>query len=267
MSDVLDLQIRNVKGSLIVARVSRLLSDPHLHDTYTVCLMRKGIIHFEVHGVKYSAAPGDMFLIHPYEVHWGGNAFDPIEYDVFYIDKELMKDWTRQRSSDGSFPQLPTAVAKESPLTRPLFEAVDRCLNGPLNVESENAFADGIAKIFLEMSDGMRTTGIPEGDCKSIERACKILHDQSSETVDLSKLPSQVGLSRYYFIRLFRSMTGLTPRAYLRQVRLSQAAKSIAEGDTLAGAAFGAGFADQPHMSRTFREVFGFAPGQLTARN
>lgn len=61
--------------------------------------------------------------------------------------------------------------------------------------------------------------------------------------------------------RLFGDRFGLSPRRYGRILRLRRAIGLIAhEGDSLAGAAAMAGYADQPHFTREVRELTGRSP-------
>ena len=263
MSDVLSIEVRNARRNFVAARVCRNLSDMHLHDTFTVCLMRKGLIEFNVRDKVLRAKPGDVFVIHPFEVHWGGNPVDPIEYDVFYVGPELMNDWTGHAKHRDGFAQLAQPVIRDRSLTKPIFEAVDRTAHGAIDSDAEGQIADAIANMFDTLQDGVRSTGLPLGVCRSIEEACEIIHRNTGEEVNLEKLASEVGVSRFHFSRLFRQVTGTTPSMYLRHYRLAQATRAILAGDSFAGAAIDAGFSDQAHMNRTFKSVYGFTPKSI----
>lgn len=64
--------------------------------------------------------------------------------------------------------------------------------------------------------------------------------------------------------RLFADFFGLSPRRYGRILRLRRAIKAITqEGDSLAGAAAAAGYADQPHFTREVRDLTGRSPRSL----
>jgi AraC-like DNA-binding protein len=70
------------------------------------------------------------------------------------------------------------------------------------------------------------------------------------------------GYSPRHFIALFRSAVGLNPKHYYRIRRFNFAVRSMAAGD---GQGFGdiaaaAGYSDQAHMIREFREFAGVAP-------
>lgn len=70
-------------------------------------------------------------------------------------------------------------------------------------------------------------------------------------------------LSRFQRNRRCRAATGLSPRD-LRQIRRIEAAKRmIAAGLPLAEAAEGAGFADQSHLTRQLRQLWGVTPAAL----
>jgi AraC-like DNA-binding protein len=70
------------------------------------------------------------------------------------------------------------------------------------------------------------------------------------------------GYSPRHFIALFRSAVGLTPKHYFRIRRFNDAVRSMATGDEqgLGGIAAAAGYADQAHLTREFREFAGVAP-------
>ena len=66
-------------------------------------------------------------------------------------------------------------------------------------------------------------------------------------------------------IRRFARTTGLPPAAHARMVRLGRARQLIAEGVAPAEAAAAAGFADQSHLGRLFRESYGTTPARYAA--
>ncbi len=64
------------------------------------------------------------------------------------------------------------------------------------------------------------------------------------------------------FSQNFKHTTGLPPHTYLLQMRVELAKDAIEKGSSLADAAFQSGFADQSHMTRCFKAVYGLPPGQ-----
>lgn len=83
------------------------------------------------------------------------------------------------------------------------------------------------------------------------------------EQIRLRDIESTSGFSVYQIIRAFRRDIGTTPHAYMMRLRVDYAALRLEAGDTIAGAAAEAGFADQSHMTRHFKRVFGTTPGKF----
>lgn len=73
---------------------------------------------------------------------------------------------------------------------------------------------------------------------------------------DHSLSPSEVS-------RGFHAAYGVSPKRFRLELRAATAARRITAGSRLSEAAFAAGFADQPHMTRTIASTFGRSPTQL----
>ena len=73
------------------------------------------------------------------------------------------------------------------------------------------------------------------------------------------------GLSESYLIRAFHYEFGLPPHAYHLRVRLAAACELLSRGLALASVAYECGFADQSHLSRKFKAVYGVTPAAWAA--
>jgi transcriptional regulator GlxA family with amidase domain len=78
---------------------------------------------------------------------------------------------------------------------------------------------------------------------------------------------AELGWSRRHLTGLFTEAVGLPPKTYARLLRFQRARQLIASGDdtTLAQVALDAGYYDQAHLNRDFREFAGAPPTALTA--
>ena len=95
-----------------------------------------------------------------------------------------------------------------------------------------------------------------------ITRALTYIHANYSEELRVSELAEELGLSRSYFCRLFKSRTSMSPQAYLVSYRLDMAAKEMVEqGISQKEAALRAGYGDVCSFSRMFRKKYGVSPG------
>lgn len=96
-----------------------------------------------------------------------------------------------------------------------------------------------------------------------VANAAMTLVDGPSQMLGVVELADRFGVTRRQLQRDFRSCLGVAPAAYGRIVRFQRAAASVAAGQPLLHVAMEHGFADQSHMTRTFREFAGVTPGEL----
>jgi AraC-like DNA-binding protein len=85
----------------------------------------------------------------------------------------------------------------------------------------------------------------------------------------IADIQREVGYSPRHFIALFRAAVGLTPKHYYRVKRFNAALRRIAANanESLADLAASAGYSDQSHLTREFREFAGVTPTQYRPRD
>lgn len=93
-----------------------------------------------------------------------------------------------------------------------------------------------------------------------IDRVLALIHAAPEERWTLRRLADEAGLSRFYFLRLFRRVVGETPHAYLERKRLDVAKDLLRRGHAIADIAVRVGFFDQSHFTNRFRLAFAVTP-------
>ena len=79
----------------------------------------------------------------------------------------------------------------------------------------------------------------------------------------LEGLAANVGLTTFQLIGLFKRAVGLTPHAYLTQVRLGMACRHLRYAPALAEVATAVGFYDQSALNKHFKRCYGITPLQF----
>jgi AraC family transcriptional regulator of adaptative response/methylated-DNA-[protein]-cysteine methyltransferase len=96
-----------------------------------------------------------------------------------------------------------------------------------------------------------------------VAQACRTI-EQSEEIPTLDSLARRAGLSPFHFHRIFRSVTGLTPKAYGAAHRAERLRGELAEaGNSITGAIYAAGFGSGSRFYETSDEVLGMTPTEF----
>jgi AraC family transcriptional regulator len=98
---------------------------------------------------------------------------------------------------------------------------------------------------------------------KQLQLLYRYIENNLEETIPLQDLANLVGVSLYYFIRLFRRSTGETPAQYIMSRRLKRAIYLLNTTDLEIGMiARQVGFYDHSHLCRSFRKQLSTTPDQ-----
>ncbi|MEM7193615.1 MAG: AraC family transcriptional regulator [Pseudomonadota bacterium] len=97
-----------------------------------------------------------------------------------------------------------------------------------------------------------------------VDKVSAYIDSHVSEPVMVDDLADLLGCSKYYFLREFKKLTGITPYQYLLQKRLEKSELMLAmPQNDIASVALNLGFTDQSHFTRAFKSHFGITPGQF----
>jgi AraC family transcriptional regulator of adaptative response/methylated-DNA-[protein]-cysteine methyltransferase len=92
-----------------------------------------------------------------------------------------------------------------------------------------------------------------------VARACRLL-EATDEVPSLSELAASVELSPYYFHRLFKRATGLTPKRYAAAHRAQRVRASLPGAASVTEAIYQAGFSSSSRFYERARESLGMPP-------
>lgn len=99
-----------------------------------------------------------------------------------------------------------------------------------------------------------------------LRQARDLVHDRFNETLRHDDIAEIVGVHPVHLARQFKRHFGFTIGEYLRRVRVEFITRHLSTKRTLAELALQAGFSDQSHLSRVFKQVTGRTPSQARAR-
>jgi len=96
-----------------------------------------------------------------------------------------------------------------------------------------------------------------------LEQAKEFLHAHFSESLVMEDVANAIGVHRVHLARVFRKKFGCTIGEYVRRLRVEFACRQISTTEApLCQIALAAGFSDQSHLNKTFKDIFNLTPSE-----
>ena len=215
---------------------------PHIHDYPVIGLIRQGRRSMTCGQMRYELVGGQLLALNPEQTHGcvpcGG---EPLVYDSL-----ALLHWS-------DCPVLGGPVVTDRAAAARFADLIAR-LEAP--VIDEAAAEEQLVLLLCRLARPSEPAARPSG----AQAMASYLQSHCADTVRLSDLAVVAGTSRYGALRTFQATFGLTPMRYLAALRAETARQALAAGARCADAAQEAGFADQAHLTRAFKERFGVTP-------
>jgi AraC-like DNA-binding protein len=236
----------------------------HIHETYAIGVIQQGTEAFSYRGEHYNAPANHVVAIHPGETHTGHAATsDGWKYSMLYPDVSLLQRSIAELSPDpGVVPFFPNPVMFDPLLAGWLLRLHRALSESAPRLEQESRLLWTFAQMVVRHAD-LKVKSVHIGkESDAVQQVREYLEAHYTENVSLEELAAIANLSPFHLLRTFRHQVGLPPHSYLNQVRLIRAKRLLAIGDSISTVAQQVGFADQSHLTRQFKRMWGFTPGQ-----
>jgi AraC-like DNA-binding protein len=203
-----------------------------------------------------------MNLTEPGEVH-SNDAERPYGCDFLTLNFEVA--WFQQAAREvaprSGTPAFASPTIQDPEAFRRFVRLGQVLLNPADPLERECTFLNFLV-FMLERHTRIRCT-IPSvrDETSTVRLVREYLLGHYAESVSLARLTALTGMSPFHLTRLFSRHIGMPPHEFLKNVRLSRAKALLRNHVPISRVACETGFADQSHLSRTFKHVVGLSPG------
>lgn len=123
-----------------------------------------------------------------------------------------------------------------------------------------------ILQWLAELQDLLKPEREGGDNAKTVHHVLKAqdwMQERLGEEITVQAWAEASGLNTDYFSRLFKTHTGMAPRAWLIEARLQRASRTLASSDAaIAEVSAISGFNCPFHFSRTFKKRFGIPPAK-----
>jgi AraC-like DNA-binding protein len=235
----------------------------HAHSTFSIGAVTAGHSTYLNGNTLQHIGAGAVVIVNPEVVH----ACNPAEaapwaYRMFYLDV----DWLARLQHELGFgANLGFHAFEQTLSTRPeLFDGLNRLYDLLIDSSVETLRKESAIVAYFSV---LQTTLNPAPAAgrepnHRLARAAGFIDDNYTRALRLEEICAAADLSPSYLIRAFRQHYGMTPHAYVVNRRIEFSRAQLRRGRAIADVAAEAGFADQAHLQRAFRQFVAATPGQ-----
>ena len=236
---------------------------PHVHDSLVVAVTEVGGSEFKSRGRTDIAHPQALLVFNPAEPHSGRmGGSERWRYRSFYLAEPGIKDVLGAIGIDRPGYFTSNVVRDQDLVTR--FLALHRVLDA----EPQDALLhrELLVRTFgdLLQRHGQVAQRVPKapGDVAALAPVLELMRDCYADSLTLEQMGASADLTPFQLIAAFNRAMGLTPHAYLTQLRLRAALCGLQAGQSVVEAALTSGFYDQSALNKHFKRTFGMTPLQ-----
>lgn len=238
--------------SLALTRYERRMSIPwHAHEEPYLTFVLRGGYRERVGAATRDCRPRAVVLHPPGELH-----ADEFGAAAICLNLHIDPHWLRKMS--------PRGAALERA------DVIDSFTSGGIGARVAREFrrADDLSPMVMEglmlelFAEAARERGSDRAPAW-LREVRSTIAARFTEPLTLASLADSVGIHVVHLARSFRRHYGCTVGELIRELRVDFARSRIRSGAPLRDVATEAGFADQSHLTRTFRAVSGSTPAEF----
>lgn len=237
---------------------------PHTHEGFAIGVIETGAETFDYRHGQHVAPAGSIVLINPGEPHTGqGLTAKGWAYRMLYPEAGLMQQVASQWAArPRDVPFFPHPVVEDAVVAQRLLHLHKLLEHSPVALEREATFWDTFGLLVARYADDESALRPVKDDVGSVRLAQEYLNAHFGDDISLNQLARAVQCSPFHLLRTFRRTVGLTPHAYLIQIRVQRAKHLLLTNHSITQVALETGFTDQSHFTRRFKQILGITPGQ-----
>jgi AraC family transcriptional regulator len=233
------------------------------HSNISVAIVAAGTFQYRSAAGRELMTPGSLLLGNAGQTfecgheHGIGDRCVAFSYAPEFFDSLLADAGIRGAGPEFKTPRLPPLRAFS-----PIIARAYAGLAGERDVSWEELSIE-LAVRAVQVASGVSPAAVaPQpGAMARMAETVRTMEQDPESPRSVRDLARGARLSPYYFLRTFRSVTGVTPHQYVRRGRLRQAATRLkTEHKKIVDIAFDCGFDDVSTFNRAFRAEFGVSP-------
>ena len=227
----------------------------HWHKNIELLFCVDGHGKAVVAGETYEWCPGDIIAVNPNEIHMFYTD-DAIEYYCLIVTY----DFCIENSIDLSTKTL-VHLTNDKKIGELFKIAVCDFKSNKIDITKTRI--DVLLLLYEFYKKHFEPNGGKEKNFSEIANVINYIYNNYNKNITLDDAARVAGLSKYYFAKKFKKVTGTTFVLFLNRVRCYNATEMIASGISISDASYACGFNDSAFFSRTFKKLLGMKPSSV----
>ena len=222
----------------------------HAHEEYAVGVTLRGIQEYNLDGVLQTSYKNGVMLFNPEQIHDGnaGHYKEGLDYVMLYIKPELFLEGLEKKD----IVKFSNPVIYDEKIKYDILNLGSAILN-----QKDEAFC---SELYLNMIDNFSSKDFLNeyrNESEFIKKAKEIIYYELDDVLDIEMMSKEFNISKFQFIRMFKSNTGFSPYQYFLNTKLIHAKKYLDTTKDLYACVVEFGFTDLSHFNRHFKRVYG----------
>lgn len=235
----------------------------HSHEHFSIGAVTAGRSLYIHEQSQFQVSAGTVVLMNPGDVH-ACNPIDdqPWSYLMLYVDTPWLTDLQHSLGfgHDLGFRRFSITHNRDVQLFSGLNALYQVLVDQQQDVlRKHSAAVEFFTEVQLRLNPVEQSLREPNF---KLARAADFIRDHCTQMLKLEDICQAAQLSPSYLIRAFKQHYGMTPHAFLVNRRIQFAQDQLRSGKLIADVALEAGFADQAHFQRAFKQHLAATPGQ-----
>ena len=221
---------------------------PAVRTHYLIHFVVSGFGYYKIGEREYKLGPGEMFVIPPFE-------------ETFY---KAVKDnpWSYIWIGFTTTSELPSSLPDviRYPEAASVFEDMKNCES--LSNGRSAYLSARLWDLFSLLLDRQKK----EKDF--VGKAIDFIHSEYMKPITVENISERLGIDRCHFSTVFKAKTGVSPKQYLLNHRMSVALSLMLENSkSVSVAALSVGYSDIYTFSKVFKKKYGVSPSEYIKKN
>jgi len=230
----------------------------HLHDKLCIVAIKKGGIKLKLNNKSIKIDEDEIYIINPYQIH-SAVKIDSKSKDLYamYIDKDWIKNLQADIFNTDKFIPFKKNIIKERSLHDEFLDICDLLTKKYDSNCTEERIVYFIYKLLKKERLDLNVKDERNILFADIKR---YIDENLTNDLTLQSVANQFLITPFHLIRIFKKELNLTPYQYIIVQKTNLAKELLSRGLSISQTAQEAGFVDQSHLYKYFKQIFSITP-------